>query len=55
MPESTVNQVKNYLEELRKKIKDLNVEVPSWDVAVKGSPEGTKVNICIEVLIKKKK
>ena len=52
---SKVEQAKAYLEELRKKIVDLNIEVTEWKVGGGGTPAGTTVEISVKLLVPKQK
>ena len=52
---SKVEQAKAYLEELRKKIVDLNVEVTEWKVGGGGTEAGTTIDLSIKLLVPKQK
>jgi L-rhamnose isomerase len=52
---SKVEQAKAYLDELRKKIADLNVEVTEWKVGGGGTDAGTTIELSIKLLVPKQK
>jgi hypothetical protein len=49
-----MKEVTEYLDTLKGKIKDLNVEVTVWKVAAEGTEAGSTLEVSIKLLIPKK-